>query len=436
MTNLWQKSKHYAEITPEKRNRYVDFLRALSIMAVVLGHWIIAAPYFADGKPMMGHILSLQPWTQWLTWLFQVMPIFFFVGGYSNYSSWKSALAKGEHYNDWLSNRLKRLLLPTLPLLVVWIVIALCATVMNVHHGFIQVGSQVAFVPTWFLAVYIIVVIFVPVTYHAWQKCKLSSAMILMAAACVIDVIYFTTSFKLLGWFNYLFIWLAIHQLGYAWENGYFKSSAKNLVLCFVSLTALVLMVKYGPYPLSLVGVPSDEISNTLPPKLPLLALGLAQIGLVMSLQKPANRFLSRITPWAATIVVNSMIMTLFLWHSTAMMLVFGLIYLISPELFMITPGGEIWWLQRIVLLFVFAIATLPFLLLFSRFERASNTEKQAVSVYRLYACCLLTSIGLGFLALNGIGGKEHWSVDFVALSLPFVGAILAGFYKRQPPIA
>jgi len=244
---------------------------------VVLGHWVIAAPYFANGKPMMGHILSLEPWTQWLTWVFQFMPVFFFVGGYSNFSSWKSALAKSDSYKTWLYSRLERLLLPTLPLLVLWTVIALCAMFFDVHQCIIQAGSQIAFVPTWFQADYIIVVLFVPLTYKAWAKYKLVSAIILMTAAGVMDIIVFTTSYKLLGWLNYLFIWLAIHQLGYAWENGYFKSASKNLILFVASIGTLLMLVKFAPYPLSLVGVTSDVISNTLQPKRPPPARGLAQ---------------------------------------------------------------------------------------------------------------------------------------------------------------
>ena len=43
---MWHRALWYADRTPESRNRYVDFLRALSILAVVLGHWLISAPYF------------------------------------------------------------------------------------------------------------------------------------------------------------------------------------------------------------------------------------------------------------------------------------------------------------------------------------------------------------------------------------------------------
>lgn len=93
---LWVKARSLAEQAPPERNRYVDFLRALSILAVVVGHWLVAAPYIGpDGEVVGGHLLGILPWTQWLTWLFQVMPIFFLVGGYSNGVSWASTQAKG-----------------------------------------------------------------------------------------------------------------------------------------------------------------------------------------------------------------------------------------------------------------------------------------------------------------------------------------------------
>ena len=46
--SLWASARHLAGRTPPERNRYVDFLRALSIAAVVVGHWLIAAPH-VDG---------------------------------------------------------------------------------------------------------------------------------------------------------------------------------------------------------------------------------------------------------------------------------------------------------------------------------------------------------------------------------------------------
>ena len=102
---FWSQAKSLAEKTPEERNRYVDFLRAVSILMVVTGHWLVAAPWLQDGNFVPGDLLEMRPETQWLTWLFQVMPIFFIVGGYANAVSLESADRKGLRYADWLAGR-------------------------------------------------------------------------------------------------------------------------------------------------------------------------------------------------------------------------------------------------------------------------------------------------------------------------------------------
>ena len=69
---VWSQVKEMAAKTPEERNRYVDFLRAVSILVVVTGHWLVAAVYYHDGTLETGKLLVLQPQTQWLTWLFDM----------------------------------------------------------------------------------------------------------------------------------------------------------------------------------------------------------------------------------------------------------------------------------------------------------------------------------------------------------------------------
>ena len=59
------------------------------------------------------------------------------------------------------------------------------------------------------------------------------------------------------------FVWLAVHQLGYAWHDGRLAGLRNGLPMFVGGLLSLVALTHLGPYPLSLVGVPSDEISNT-----------------------------------------------------------------------------------------------------------------------------------------------------------------------------
>ncbi len=188
---LWQRALWFADRTPEKRNRYVDSLRALSILAVVLGHWLISAPYFENGLPAYSHLLDLAPWSRWLTWLFQVMPIFFFVGGFSNGISWESAQRKRLSYREWFDSRSRRLIGPVLPLVLVWGAMVAVAHSNGVGPGMIRIGSKVALVPVWFLAVYIMVVALVPLTHSAWKSWGFSSVVLPVVAAALIDFAFF-----------------------------------------------------------------------------------------------------------------------------------------------------------------------------------------------------------------------------------------------------
>ena len=98
--SVWIRACNAAENTPASRNRYVDLLRAISINAVVIGHWLVLAPIVEDGQFRLDHLLGFAPWTAWLTWGFQVMPIFFIVGGFANGVSIDSARRKGQGYKD------------------------------------------------------------------------------------------------------------------------------------------------------------------------------------------------------------------------------------------------------------------------------------------------------------------------------------------------
>jgi hypothetical protein len=199
--------------------------------------------------------------------------------------------------------------------------------------------------------------------------------------------------------------------------------------LFVAGLLALMGLTLLGPYPLSLVGVPSDEISNTLPPKLPLLALAAAQIGLVLALEKPARRWLARRFSWAATILINGMIMTIFLWHSTVMMLLVGLAFWQLPAVLAQQPDTASWWWTRPLWILAYSLASVPFLLVFARFERPSSGEPvRPVTLWLMLAGCVVACFGLAMLALDGVGGEGWFGLRWIPLLLPLLGAGVAGF--------
>src|SRR5215471_13884436 len=250
--SAWSRAAELAEGTPISRNRYVDFLRAMSMLVVVVGHWLAGAPYLdATDNLTSSHILTAVPWTAWLTWLVQVMPIFFLVGGYANGISWRAARRDGKSYAAWLEGRLRRLVWPVLPLLVVWVGIVAIEYGRGVRPELISYGSRVAFIPTWFLAVYIGIVLLVPATEAAWNRFGMRSFWALTAAAAAVDVMYFAVGLRWLGFANYLFVWGAISVLGFAWLDERISKRRTLLVGAVLGFAVLLLLVHIGPYPVS-----------------------------------------------------------------------------------------------------------------------------------------------------------------------------------------
>ena len=213
-------AERLAVATPPTRNRYVDLLRALSILVVVYGHWLMAAPEVIDGEIRIGHALTDIPWTRGMTWVLQVMPIFFFVGGYSNALGLRSARKKGAAYSQWLRDRLRRLVVPVLPVLALWAPAAWIAVTSGVDTELVRVGSQAALVPVWFLATYVVIVAMAPLTLAMWERMGLASFAFFALAAGAVDVAYIGFDIEPVRWLNYVFVWNAVHILGYAWADG------------------------------------------------------------------------------------------------------------------------------------------------------------------------------------------------------------------------
>ena len=111
--------------TPTSRDRLVDLLRALSIGVVILWHWVFSVT-FVDRQ---GTITMPNPVgdvrLMWLaTWLFQIMPVFFFVGGFSNLASWEALERRGgARWSTFARRRLGRLLRPIAAFAAVWVAV-------------------------------------------------------------------------------------------------------------------------------------------------------------------------------------------------------------------------------------------------------------------------------------------------------------------------
>lgn len=416
-----------AERTPAQRNRYVDLLRAVSILVVVLGHWTMAAVTVRDGELVPGHVLVLASWTHPLTWVFQVMPVFFLVGGYANALSWRSAQRRDEDYGTWLRVRARRLTLPVVPVLLVWFAAGAVALALGVDWRTLRLASTVALVPTWFLAAYILVVAVAPATLMAWERWRWWSLLAGALAAGLVDLVSLSTGSIAVGFANYLLVWATVHQLGYAWLDGDLRGVPRQTALAVSGLVGAVLLVVVGPYPVSMVGVDTATVNNTYPTRVTLLLLGMFQAGVVLLVEPLGHRLVAGAKAWAVVVAFNARIMTVYLWHVTAMVAVIGVALLAGGRGLAVEPLTAPWWLTRPVWYVVLGTVTAGLVALLGRFETQDVDPRPAPPRWRPVIAVVGVCAGLGALAVLGLAdadGLHGWLLVVPLASLALGGVV------------
>ncbi len=210
-------------------------------------------------------------------------------------------------------------------------------------------------------------------------------------------------------------------------------SIARLLIYAALGLVVLSLLVFKGPYPFAMVGSPDEDLSNSLPPKITLLALGIAQFGLLLAIEAPMRRALRNLRLWTATVLINSMIMTLYLWHLTVMVILVSLAFLAGGIGLDIEPASAAWWLTRPLWVGVLYLFLVPVALLLSPLERRARPAGATVpSAGRLIAGTIIACTGVALLARFGFGSSPLPFLDIASFGLVMLGAGVAGLLPGQ----
>jgi peptidoglycan/LPS O-acetylase OafA/YrhL len=429
-------TRRIADSTPVSRNRVVDTVRAVAIIVVVLGHWLAASIWLrADGDIQLMNSLEWIPYAGWVTWIVQVMPIFFLVGGYTNGRALAAAGADGVNYEDWVTRRVRRLFTPVIPLLIVWTLLIVLLGPF-IPNDVVRAGAMSATVPLWFIAVYVMITALAPVTYRWWASAGLTSFVMLCGIAVVVDVLRFTFDMPGIGWLNFLFVWAAVHQLGYWWASremdGRGISVSSGLLIAGASLTALILLTGIGWYPVAMVGVPGSELTNMTPPTFAIALLGFVQAGLIWAGSTSINRLAHREGPWRAVVAVSGVIMTIYLWHLTAMTLVASVfLFAFDGAAFKIEPGTTAWWLTRPVWLLVLILVALVLVAIFAPFEWRVRQTPAPTRVRYVIAGVLLVAGAAAAVSYFGLATTDatvNWIIPIAAVG----GAVIMGAYPSR----
>src|SRR4051794_9096886 len=128
------------------------------------------------------------------------------------------------------------------------------------------------------------------------------------------------------------------------------------------------LMVAFGPYPASMIGMPGAPVSNMSPPTVLLAFLAVGQIGLLLAFKPQLNTIAARPRVASALGWIGPRFMSVYLWHMPALIVVSGLtVYGLgysTPE-----PGTLMWFTMTPMWLAGTGLVLLGLLGLFGRFE-------------------------------------------------------------------
>lgn len=362
-----------AEIEPAPRDAYVDFLRAFSLIIVVLWHWAFTILEWRDDGP---HATSPLGFTRglWLaTWLFQVMPLFFFIGGFVHLKSWERAQARGVTMGSFVWRRIRQLLIPASIVLFVWIGLG---SLIGIQFDWPGVGRAVKLVvsPLWFLAVYLCLIALLPVSLWLHRKVGLLALVWLAGGAMLVDVIRFDRGIEDAGWVNMVLIWGLAHQAGFFYQKIVDAPRTNDWALLWAGLLGLIGLVGSGLYPGTMVGVPGERFSNIGPPTFVIVALLLFQIGTVELLRPGMQRRLAGGRWKKLNELINNFSLPLYLVHTTGMAFFLFLAW--------ITFGLDMkkqadvdlgWWLTRPLAIIGPLLCTIPVLWLFQRLSKGSK---------------------------------------------------------------
>ena len=256
------------------RDQAIDLIRFGCLVVVVILHSMMSAAVLgSDGTVAPTVALSTTAGFAAASWFFQVMPLFFIIGGYAGITGWRRTRARGGTWTDYLRARLRRLAVPTAVLVVIAGIGLSAAADMGVSSELIAEASRRIGQPLWFLAVYLGLSSLVPVAVHFHERAPRRSLAVLAGAVIAVDVLSGTTGIAGLGYLNFVVVWPLIQQLGFFFAEASDRPISRPVVWSALAaalglLGGLVAAGVYSP----------NMLVNLNPPTGALVLLGVAQL--------------------------------------------------------------------------------------------------------------------------------------------------------------
>jgi fucose 4-O-acetylase-like acetyltransferase len=415
-----------------ERNRYADLLRILAIGGVVYGHWLLVSVIYRDGQLSGVDALNYISWGRWVTWVFQVMPVFFLVGGYVNAQSWVAHHAAGETWTRWVRDRAMRLLYPTAVYVVVAVAAVEVARAAGAPAAEVAEAGWLIALQLWFLPVYLLLIALTPVMLDAHQRWGLAVPAVMALAAGVVDIGVTGPHLHVVSYLNYLFVWGSMHQWGFSWQDGSLTSPRwRPYLLAAGGVALLAGLVTSRTFMADMVGS-----GNTNPPSIALLAFAAAQAGLVLAAEPWASGLLARERLWQPVRRLNSLVMNVYLWHFVPAIVIAVAFY---PTGLLPQPavGSGEWFALRLAWFALLTAVLVPLVIAVTQAERPMIRLPVGLgrpgpwSPLLLLTGLVVSSVGLARLAISGFapGGRPPGLI----LAACVAGLVATLFTGRAP---
>lgn len=413
------------------RDRFIDLLRLGAMALVIIQHWLMPV-LTLEGDVLHTANAFAADWVWPVTWLSQVIPLVFFAGGAA---AGMSLRRRTVHATAWSARRLARLTTPVLVLAAVWLPLVPLLTAAGLPAQPVHTGARYVGALLWFLALYCLISVLAPVLVRVAGRARGLDVAALATGAIGVDLARFVLGMAdALAYVNVLLVWGAIHQVGVHYAAGrlWWLRGSWALAVALGGFTVVAVAVATGPYPLSMVGMPGEAMSNMGPPVAVLLALAAGQLGLALAMRPTALHWADRPSVAAAVDRLSGVVFTAYVWHTPALVLVGGIallgLGLDTPEPFSATwYRGLPVWLGALTLVLVAAVRV------FGRCEQW-QVPTGAAGPARLALATALVGGGVLGLTLTGfapgplLGTAGPW-----AASLGVVGGLTV--LARRPTI-
>ncbi|WP_206446183.1 acyltransferase family protein [Agrococcus sp. KRD186] len=339
-----------AEQKLASRDLTLDLARVAAVLLVVVVHLLfVGVGRAADGSLVIERTVEAQPWFAAATWVGDIMPLFFVVGGFAAMAGWQSLERRTPAgtpvgASAFVRTRLARLARPALPLFIFLTVALFAAWALGVDAALVDTVAIGIGSPLWFLAAYVLAQALAPVMIGLHRRRPVATMLALTLAVVAVDAVRLLSGIELLGLPNVVLVWVAVQQLGFFMHDGWFRSHPPWMLalIIVVGFGALLVLVPWAGYSWSM-------LSNQYPPTLPMLVLGLAQAAALTLLHRPLSALMRTKAARGLVWFAGSRLMTIYLWHLPVIMLLVGVQLLLPmplPE-----PATGAWWLTRIPML-------------------------------------------------------------------------------------